>query len=104
MAHQQTTRDINLTGFKPIDKLFYDYELNRFGIISMLILVFGTLGGVAVGVGALDSIMQLILVVLPTMCALAMILAVSPMRAIVYSSFAAILVDIFVIAYNLIIL
>jgi len=49
-----------LTGVGFIDKIFYDHDINRYGIISMLLLVVGCGGGIAVGLGALHSTIQLI--------------------------------------------
>ena len=89
-----------LTGIKLIDKIFYDHDMNRYGIISMLLLVVGCLGGIAVGLGGIDSVIQLILLVVPTMAALSMILAVAPMKYIVYSSLAAITIDIVILLLN----
>ena len=78
--------------------LFSDF--NRFGIISLTILIVGCLGGAAVGVGALANLNQLILLVVPTMLTLALILAVAPMKQIFYVSVAACIIDISVILYN----
>ena len=42
-------------------------EFNRFGLISLVILVIGCLGGIAVGLGAIESILSLSLILIPTM-------------------------------------
>ena len=89
-----------LTGIKFIDKIFYDHDINRYGIISMLLLVVGCGGGIAVGLGGLNSTVQLMLLVVTTMAALSMILAVAPMKYIVYSSILAVIVDIIILTYN----
>lgn len=98
-AHSENQK---LSNFGLLNKLFYDHDTNRYGIISILLLFVGCGGGVAVGLGALTSIPQLIMLVLPTMIALSMILAVAPMKAIVYTSLIAFSIDILVIVYNLI--
>ena len=90
----------DLTGIKIIDKIFYDHDMNRYGIISMLLLVVGCMGGIAVGLGGLESVIQLIFLVVPTMAALAMILAVAPMKYIVYTSLAAVTFDIIILIIN----
>jgi len=90
----------DLTGIKFIDNIFFDHDMNRYGIISMLLLVVGILGGIAVGTGAIFSTFQLILLAITTMGALSMILAVAPMKYIVYSSLAAISVDIIILLFN----
>lgn len=92
-----------LSGSGLLNRVFYDHNTNRYGIISILLLIVGCGGGIAVGTGALESVVQLILLVVPTMIALSMILAVAPMRAIIYSSIAAVLIDILVILYNVIV-
>lgn len=89
-----------LTGIGFIDKIFYDHDINRYGIISMLLLVVGCGGGIAVGLGALDSTIQLIFLVVTTMAALSMILAVAPMKYIVYTSIFAVIVDIVILTVN----
>lgn len=92
----------DLTGIKFIDNIFFDHDMNRYGIISMLLLVVGILAGIAVGTGAIHSTIQLIFLAMTTMAALSMILAVAPMKVIVYTSFAAIAVDIVILLINFI--
>lgn len=96
MSNEQT----DLTGIKIIDKIFYDHDMNRYGIISMLLLVVGCLGGIAVGLGGINSVIQLIFLVVPTMAALSMILAVAPMKYIVYTSLIAVCIDIVILLIN----
>ncbi len=90
----------NLFGLKflSVEKL----EQQRFGLMVVLILVVGCLGGIAVGTGALTQLFALIVLAFSTMLSLSMMLAVAPIKAIVYSSVAAILADIIIIAINLI--
>ncbi|MBK6950915.1 MAG: hypothetical protein IPO32_11295 [Crocinitomicaceae bacterium] len=99
MAHAHSENE-NLSGSGLLNKIFYDQNTNRYGIISILLLFVGCGGGIAVGLGALDSVIQLILLVVPTMIALSMILAVAPMKAIIYTSVIAFTIDILVIVYN----
>ncbi|MBK6525022.1 MAG: hypothetical protein IPG07_05365 [Crocinitomicaceae bacterium] len=102
MAHAHSENE-NLSGSGLLNKIFYDQNTNRYGIISILLLFVGCGGGIAVGLGALDSVIQLILLVVPTMIALSMILAVAPMKAIIYTSVIAFTIDILVIVYNAIV-
>lgn len=102
MAHSVSENE-KLSNIGFLNKLFYDHNTNRYGIISILLLFVGCGGGIAVGLGALSSIVQLIMLVLPTMIALSMILAVAPMRAIIYTSLVAFALDIAVIIYNLLV-
>ncbi|MBI3135427.1 MAG: hypothetical protein HYZ14_12195 [Bacteroidetes bacterium] len=101
MAHAHSD-DEKLSNIGFLNKLFYDHNTNRYGIISILLLFVGCGGGIAVGLGALDSVIQLIMLVLPTMVALSMILAVAPMRVIVTTSIIAFAIDVLVIIYNLV--
>lgn len=91
-----TERNEELKGIKFIDNIFFDPNINRYGIISMLLLVVGILAGIAVDSGAMHSTIELILLAITTMATLSMILAVAPMKYIVYSSIIAIIVDIIV--------
>ncbi|HIP36752.1 MAG TPA: hypothetical protein EYG85_07840 [Crocinitomix sp.] len=96
-----TEKDNELTGVKFLDNIFFDPNINRYGIISMLLLVVGILAGIAVGAGAIHSTVQLAFLAVSTMAALSMILAVAPMKYIVYSSLIAVVIDIILILINL---
>ena len=74
-------------------------EFNRFGIISMLLLIVGCLGGIAVGLGAVENVVTLTMVVVPTMVTLSLLLAVSPMKYILTSAAIATVIDILFILY-----
>jgi hypothetical protein len=79
----------------------FDSEYNRFGLIAILILVIGCLGGLTVGMGAINHTGALILVVLPTMVTLSLLLAVAPMQWIYKSSAVCIAIDILLLLYYL---
>lgn len=81
---------------------FEKYEKNRYGIISMLLLVVGCLAGIAVGLGALTQVFALSVLAITTMAALSMILAIAPMKYIIYTSAVAVIADIIIITYNFI--
>lgn len=76
-------------------------EFNRFGIISMLILIIGCIGGIAVGLGAINYTSTLIMVVVPTMTTLSLLLAVAPMKWIYYSAGVSLIIDVILIVYFL---
>jgi hypothetical protein len=76
-------------------------DFNRFGIISVLIIVVGCLGGIAVGLGAIQSTLALTAVILPTMATLSLLLAVAPMKQILIASSICVLIDISLIVYYL---
>jgi pheromone shutdown protein TraB len=76
-------------------------EKNRFGILVFFLLLVGCLAGIAVGLGALTQVFSLIILAFTTMTALSMMLAVAPMKAIVYTSGVAIVADLIIILVNL---
>ncbi|MFK7785686.1 MAG: hypothetical protein AB8B56_11250 [Crocinitomicaceae bacterium] len=80
-----------------------DAEFNRFGLITVFILIVGCLGGITVGMGAIDHLWSLILVVIPTMTTLSLLLAVAPMRYIFYATALSIAIDIILLVYFLIV-
>lgn len=80
-------------------KLLGNANFNRYGIISLALLLVGCFGGVAVGLGAIDSYAMLIPIVILTMASLTTILAVSPMKYILNLSALAILLDAAIILY-----
>ena len=84
------------------DKLIGEMEFNRFGWIAIILLVVGCLGGVTVGMGALESTVALIAIVVPTMLTLSLLLAVAPMRWIALASMATVSVDLLFFGYYLI--
>ena len=51
-------------------------EFNRFGIISIVLLIVGCLGGLTVGFGAVKEVWSLTLIVIPTMVTLSLLIAV----------------------------
>lgn len=79
-----------------------DLEVNRFGIISVVLLVIGCLGGITVGLGAVHHTWQLFLVVLPTMITLSLLIAVAPLKQILNFAVLAILIDVILIIVNLV--
>lgn len=80
-----------------------DAEFNRFGLITVALLIVGCLGGITVGMGAIEYTWSLILVVIPTMTTLSLLLAVAPMRYIIYATGVSVLIDIMLLVYFLIV-
>jgi hypothetical protein len=74
-------------------------EFNRYGVISMLILIIGCMGGITVGFGAIQYTATLVAVVVPTMLTLSLILGVAPMKWILGSAVTALLIDILLMIY-----
>lgn len=88
----------NQTGF---EKILIGSETNRFGLIAIALLIVGCLGGVAVGLGAINNIITLTLVVVPTMTTLSFLLAIAPMKWIYYAGISSIIIDCVLISYYL---
>jgi hypothetical protein len=63
-------------------------EFNRFGIICVVLTIVGCLGGIAVGLGAIEHYFTLTLVVVPT-----------PMRSILFAGAISLIVDVSMILY-----
>jgi hypothetical protein len=69
-------------------------EFNRYGIIAMLLVIIGCMGGFAASYSAGNNEYKIALIVFPTILSLAFILAVMPMRLIIWASTIAVLLDI----------
>ena len=76
-----------------------DLEFNRFGWIAVILLVVGCLGGLTVGMGAIESTAALVVILIPTMITLSLLLAVSPMKWVMTSTAVALTVDIILLTY-----
>lgn len=85
----------NQTAQSRLEKL----EFNRFGVISIVLLIVGCLGGLTVGFGAVKEVWSLTLVVIPTMVTLALLLAVAPMKYIMTAAISAVVIDLLMILY-----
>lgn len=86
---------------KSNDKIFANSEFNRFGLISAILLIVGTLGGLTVGMGAVNEVWSLILIVVPTMTTLSLLIAVAPMKYIMTSAIVAVAIDLLFMLYLL---
>ena len=82
-------------------RMIEEMEDNRYGWISIVILIVGCLGGMTVGLGALGSTFALISIVVPTMITLSLLLAVAPMRWIALSAITCASIDLIFLAYFL---
>ena len=74
-------------------------EFNRFGIIPILLVIIACTGGFATAFGAHSDTLRLAIVVFPTMISLALMLAVAPMKAILYVSSIAIILDLLILIF-----
>lgn len=80
-------------------KFWENVEFNRFGIISILLVVIGCIGGFAAAFGAKADVIKLAMIAFPTIISLALTLAVAPMRVIIWVSATAILLDLLVFVF-----
>ena len=83
------------------NQLIKTAEFNRFGLIFVILTIVGCLGGVAIGLGAIEYTFSLIAVVLPSMLTLSLLLAVAPMRLILTTTTIAVAIDLLLILYFL---
>ncbi len=83
------------------DKMLTEMEFNRFGWIAIILLVVGCLGGLTVGMGALQSTFALIVILIPTMMTLSFLLSVAPMKWIAVSTLVTVSVDLLFFGYYL---
>ncbi len=74
-------------------------EFNRLGITAILLVIMSCIGGFAAASGIMDSWIKLAAVAFPATIALAMILAVAPMRTIFITVAIAIIMDVFVLFF-----
>ena len=98
-----TTKGNHTAKTKQIPRWEKDAEFNRFGITSIVLLIVGCLGGITVGMGAIGYVWALILVLIPTMSTLSLLLALAPMRYIIYATAVSVLIDIILLVYFLLI-
>lgn len=84
------------------DKMFNgNLEINRYAIISAVLLIVGCLGGLTVGYGAINHTWQLIIVIIPTMTTLSLLLAVSPLKWILNMAVISVLINTIILIMNL---
>ncbi len=79
-----------------------DLEFNRFGWIAVILILVGCLGGLTVGMGAIESTAALVVVLIPTMITLSLLLAVSPMKWVMTSTAVTLSIDIILLTYYII--
>lgn len=94
--------EIKAKNMSGLERLFAHAEFNRFGIICVVLTVVGCLGGIVVGLGAINDTFALVSVVLPTMVTLSMLIAVAPMNYLLFSATVAILIDLILMVYYLV--
>src|SRR5690606_1290430 len=84
------------------EKIFgINTEIHRFGLNSAILLIVGVAGGLAVGLGAIEYVISLSLVVIPSMTTHSLLLAVAPWLCIIASGGVCLIVDVMFITYFL---
>lgn len=83
------------------DKIVPEMETNRFGTVSIIILIVGILGGIIVSQGAAQSWVQLAVLIVPLMVTLVLILAVMPMRIIMNATGINLVIYTIMLLFNL---
>ena len=84
------------------EKIFgINTEFHRFGLISATLLIVGVMGGMAVGLGGIEHVYALIMIVIPTMLTVSLLLAVAPMKYILGAGIVSVIVDVLFITYFL---
>ena len=74
-------------------------EFYRFGITPIMLVIIACVGGGAVAYGAMSDTFQLAAIAFSTSIALALILAIAPMRLIAATCVAAIIIDFLVLIF-----
>lgn len=82
-----------------VEQFISNSEFNRFGLICLILTIIGCLGGIAIGMGAIQNTFAMIIVTIPTMATLSLLLSVSPMRWIYTAAIIGFIIDVLVIAY-----
>lgn len=83
-------------------KLFGDLEFNRYGLIGAIILVVVCTASVAVGLGSMTNPIEIAFLIFPCVITLSLVLAVAPMKQIMYMGSASLLISICLIIINII--
>lgn len=94
-----STQHVNIENAKGFEKVLLLSEQNRFGVIAVALLLVGCMGGITVGLGAINSVFALVLVVVPTMTTLSFLLAIAPMKWIYYAGLTSLIVDVLLSVY-----
>jgi len=86
------------TSVAPLSDFWKMVEFNRYGITPLLLILMVCLSGIAAAFGAPDAL-QIGIVAFPCCIALALVLAIAPMKAIIYTSVIAIILDLFILIF-----
>ena len=93
--------EVNVQSQNKFERLISESEFNRFGLICVILTIVGCLGGITIGLGAINSVLATSAVIVPTMATLSLLLAVSPMRWIMAAAIVSVSLDGILILYYL---
>lgn len=94
----ENANQINQTLFTRV--FGFETEENRYGTGSLILLTIACLGGCVVGTGGMNSMLELMLAIFPTVTVLSLILAVQPMKTILKVSVPVAFLQILMITIN----
>lgn len=77
-------------------------EFNRFGISAISLLFVVCFSGVAVGLGGMDSAIEIGLIVAPTMAVLTSVISVQPMKYVLGFTIISVTINLVICAINLV--
>lgn len=83
-------------------KFFGDIEFNRYGLIAVIILAVVCTASVAVGLGSMTNPVEIAFLIFPCVFTLSFILAVAPMKLIMYTASISLLISISLIIINVV--
>lgn len=92
-AHVIVSKDTVTHNQNKITEFWKNCESNRFGIIPILLVIIACIGGGTAAYATNSETFRLALVVFPTIISLALMLAVAPMRWILWLSTIAVFID-----------
>lgn len=100
-THQGENSSVSekLTATKTQKEIWEMAEFYRYGITPLLLIFMVCISGIAAGFGAPGDALQIAIVALPTCIALALVLAVAPMKTIIYTAAVAVILDLFVLVF-----
>ncbi|MEO9533669.1 MAG: hypothetical protein ABJG68_01620 [Crocinitomicaceae bacterium] len=94
---ERKSKDSTISAALGSDKI----EYNRFGISAIVLLFVVCFSGVTVGVGGMDSALEVGIIVAPTMAVLTTVIAVQPMKYVLGFAAISVLVNLVICILNL---
>lgn len=83
-------------------RMFGDLEFNRYALIALVILLVVCTASIAVGVGSMTNPVEVAFLIFPCVFTVSFILAVAPMKLIMYSATVSLIISITLIIMNVV--